>query len=104
MLAYTQRIGALEDSFLGMGLPLTAMRLLFEIGSTPVMPFKPFGKARAGFGLPSPLLRQLEAEGLVEGLPDLADGRRRRGQADRSGEATMGCVGLAVPTKGAGAP
>ncbi|WP_460707346.1 bifunctional helix-turn-helix transcriptional regulator/GNAT family N-acetyltransferase [Myceligenerans halotolerans] len=31
--SYTQRIGALEDSFLGMGAPLGTMRLLFEIGT-----------------------------------------------------------------------
>ena len=29
---YTQRIGLLEESFLGMGMPLAAARLVFEIG------------------------------------------------------------------------
>src|SRR3954471_569969 len=29
---YTQRIGALDESFLGLGLPLGAARLVFEIG------------------------------------------------------------------------
>ena len=33
--SYTQRIGALDDSFLGMGLPLGTARLLFEIGAEP---------------------------------------------------------------------
>lgn len=33
--SYTQRIGALEDSFLGMGMPLGPARLLFEIGTEP---------------------------------------------------------------------
>ena len=32
--SYTQRIGVLEDSFLGLGLPLGPARLLFEIGAT----------------------------------------------------------------------
>ena len=29
---YTQRIGALDESFLGLGLPLGAARLVFEVG------------------------------------------------------------------------
>ena len=29
---YTQRVGALDDSFLGLGWPLGASRLIFEIG------------------------------------------------------------------------
>ncbi len=33
--SYTQRIGVLEDSFLGLGMPLGTARLLFEIGSAP---------------------------------------------------------------------
>ncbi|WP_201270116.1 hypothetical protein [Acidipropionibacterium jensenii] len=33
---YTQRVGVLEDSFLGMGRPLSVSRLLYEMGlSTP---------------------------------------------------------------------
>ena len=31
--SYTQRIGVLEDSFLGLGMPLGPARLLFEIGA-----------------------------------------------------------------------
>ena len=31
---YTQRIGALDESFLGTGRPLNVSRLLFEIGPT----------------------------------------------------------------------
>ena len=31
---YTQRIGALDESFLGLGLPLGAARLVFEIGDS----------------------------------------------------------------------
>ena len=33
--SYTQRIGVLDDSFLGMGMPLGPARLLFEIGAAP---------------------------------------------------------------------
>lgn len=32
-LTYTQRIGVLDDSFLGTGRPLAASRLLFEVGN-----------------------------------------------------------------------
>lgn len=74
---YTPRIGALDDSFLGSGLPLAAARLLFEIG--------PDGAAvrdlrrRTGLdsGYVSRLLRRLEDAGLVELGPDQADRRRR---------------------------
>ena len=33
--SYTQRIGVLDDSFLGLGMPLGPVRLLFEIGAVP---------------------------------------------------------------------
>ena len=32
---YTQRIGVLDESFLGTGRPLAVSRLLFEIGRSP---------------------------------------------------------------------
>ncbi len=75
--AYTARIGALDDSYLGSGRPLGPSRLLFEI--------EPGGSAvgrlrdRLGFdsGYASRLLRQLEAEGLVTVQPDPADRRQR---------------------------
>ncbi|HEY3738174.1 MAG TPA: GNAT family N-acetyltransferase [Jatrophihabitans sp.] len=75
--SYTQRVGALDDSFLGMGAPLGTMRLLFEIGSEPgtVRALR----ARLGFdsGYLSRLLRRLEDDGLVVLRPDPADQRRR---------------------------
>jgi DNA-binding MarR family transcriptional regulator/N-acetylglutamate synthase-like GNAT family acetyltransferase len=75
--AYTQRIGALDDSFLGMRMPLGAARLLFEIGSQSgtVQALR----ARLGLdsGYLSRLLRRLEEQGLVEVVPDPADRRRR---------------------------
>ena len=83
---YTQRIGALEDSFLGMGLPLSAMRLLFEIGSAPGTVRALRARLGLDSGYMSRLLRQLEAEGLVEVVPDLADGRRRRARLTVQGQ------------------
>lgn len=77
---YTQRIGALDDSFLGLGLPLGTARLLFEIGAD-----GPDGavvadlRARLGLdsGYLSRLLRDLEGRGLAHTAP-AADDRRRR--------------------------
>jgi DNA-binding MarR family transcriptional regulator len=76
--AFTRRIGALEDSFLDRGRPLGEARLIYEIG--------PEGgeiralRARLGLdsGYMSRLLRSLESQGLVTGMPGSADGRVRR--------------------------
>lgn len=75
--SYTQRVGALEESFLGLGLPLGHTRVLYEVGSEPgtVQALR----ARLGLdsGYLSRLLRRLEADGLVVLAPDPADRRRR---------------------------
>ncbi|MBF4770327.1 GNAT family N-acetyltransferase [Nocardioides agariphilus] len=78
---YTQRIGALDDSFLGTGRPLGPSRLLFEIGlsdddGATVRELR----ERLGLdsGYLSRLLRSLEADGLVDVRPDPTDRRRRR--------------------------
>ena len=75
--SYTQRIGALEDSFLGMGLPLPATRLMFEIGSQPGTVRDLRARLGLDSGYVSRLLRRLESDGLVAVEPDLADRRRR---------------------------
>lgn len=75
--AYTQRIGALETSFLGTGMPLGEARVLFEIGpaGTGVRELR----ARLGLdsGYLSRLLRELADDGLVVLAADRADARRR---------------------------
>jgi len=92
--SYTQRIGVLEESFLGMGMPLGPARLLFEIGeaSVPISDPEPASNAgraplttqilRARLGLDSGylsrLLRRLEADGLINVIPDPGDRRRRQ--------------------------
>jgi DNA-binding MarR family transcriptional regulator/predicted GNAT family N-acyltransferase len=85
--SYTQRIGALEDSFLGMGMPLSHERLLFEIGSASgtVQGLR----ARLGLdsGYLSRLLRRLESDGLVAVTEDPDDRRRRRVGLTRKGRA-----------------
>src|SRR6201993_1828025 len=82
--SYTQRIGVLEDSFLGMGMPLGPARLLFEIGIAPAVTQAPLTtqnlRARLGLdsGYLSRLLRRLEADGLINVIPDPGDRRRRQ--------------------------
>ncbi|MFC5730310.1 MULTISPECIES: bifunctional helix-turn-helix transcriptional regulator/GNAT family N-acetyltransferase [Nocardioides] len=75
---YTQRIGVLDESFLGTGRALAVSRLLFEIGSRHHTTVRDL---REQLGLDSGhvarMLRSLEGEGLVETAPDPDDGRRR---------------------------
>ena len=81
--SYTQRIGVLEDSFLGLGMPLGPARLLFEIGAAPAAAQAPLTtqvlRERLGIdsGYLSRLLRRLEADGLIGVVPDPDDRRRR---------------------------
>jgi DNA-binding MarR family transcriptional regulator/GNAT superfamily N-acetyltransferase len=87
--SYTQRIGVLEDSFLGTGMPLGPARLLFEIGaagvtaqespSTQAPPSTQALRERLGLdsGYLSRLLRHLERDGLIRVVPDPGDRRRR---------------------------
>jgi len=75
--SYTQRIGALEDSFLGLGLPLGATRLLFEIGVQPATVQALRLRLGLDSGYASRLLRRLEEGGPVEVAADPADRRRR---------------------------
>jgi DNA-binding MarR family transcriptional regulator/RimJ/RimL family protein N-acetyltransferase len=76
--SYTQRIGALDESFMGLGLPLGSARLLFEIGAEEA-PTAQRLRARLGLdsGYLSRLLRSLEEQDLVAVEPDPADRRRR---------------------------
>jgi DNA-binding MarR family transcriptional regulator len=85
---YTQRIGVLEESFLGLGRPLAVSRLLFEIGASDA------GGATVrdlrerldlDSGHLSRMLRRLEHEGLVETAPDPADQRRRVARLTEAG-------------------
>ena len=75
--SYTQRIGALEDSFLGTGMPLGPARLLFEIGIAPATAQALRERLGLDSGYLSRLLRRLERDGLVEVAPDPGDRRRR---------------------------
>lgn len=75
--SYVRRVGALEESFLGSGMPYGTARLLYEIGlgTTTVQALR----TRLGLdsGYLSRILRQLETLGYVAVRPDPSDGRRR---------------------------
>src|ERR671914_2367338 len=81
----TQRVGALDDRFLERGRPLSAARLLWEIG--------PGGcelralRARLGLdsGHASRLLRALEADGLVRVVASESDRRVRTARLTAAG-------------------
>ena len=76
---YTQRIGVLDESFLGTGRPLAVSRLLFEIGAadggTTIRDLRE--RLDLDSGHLSRMLRRLEQEGLVTTAPDPTDQRRR---------------------------
>ncbi len=62
---YTQRIGALDDSFLGTGRPLGVSRVLFEIGPDGATVRELRERLGLDSGYLSRLLARLEAEDLV---------------------------------------
>ena len=67
--SYTQRIGVLTESYLGTGRPLGPSRLLFEIGADGARVSDLRQRLGLDSGYLSRLLRHLEHEGLVSGLP-----------------------------------
>ena len=75
--SFTQRIGVLDDSFLGSGRPLGPSRLLYEIGPDGAGILELRARLGLDSGYVSRLLRQLESEGLITVTTDPADGRRR---------------------------
>ncbi len=76
--SYTQRIGVLEESFLGLGMPLGTARLLYEIGAEAGTTRDLRARLHLDSGYLSRLLRRLEADALVVVGPDPDDRRRRR--------------------------
>ena len=86
---YTQRIGALDESFLGLGVPLGLARLVFEVGTKGIA----VRDLRLRLGLDSGhlarQLRSLEDRGLVQVHPDPDDRRRRLVTLNRSGRALL---------------
>ncbi|WP_029252515.1 bifunctional helix-turn-helix transcriptional regulator/GNAT family N-acetyltransferase [Paraoerskovia marina] len=75
--SYTQRIGALDDSFLGSGMPLGTARVLYEIGTGVDMVAALRARLDLDSGYVSRMLRRLESDDLVVVAQDPADRRRR---------------------------
>jgi DNA-binding MarR family transcriptional regulator/GNAT superfamily N-acetyltransferase len=88
--SYTQRVGALEESFLGLGMALGTARLLYEIGVEPGTTRDLRSRLGLDSGYLSRLLRRLEADGLVRVEPDPGDRRRRRVELTAAGRRTWG--------------
>jgi DNA-binding MarR family transcriptional regulator len=76
--AWSQRVGVLDESFLGSGRPIGPSRLLFELGSASVSVRELRDRTGLDSGYVSRLLRRLEREGLVRTEVDPDDARRRR--------------------------
>jgi DNA-binding MarR family transcriptional regulator len=75
--AWSQRVGLLEDSYLGQGRTLGASRLLFEVGLAGCGVLELRRRTGLDSGYLSRLLRRLEDDGLVTVRTDPADRRRR---------------------------
>jgi DNA-binding MarR family transcriptional regulator/GNAT superfamily N-acetyltransferase len=86
----TQRIGALDDTFLARDRPLGQARLLWEISPDGSDIRQLRARLDLDSGYLSRLLRSLESDGLVRVTPSEADGRMRtvrltsRGQAEKA--------------------
>jgi DNA-binding MarR family transcriptional regulator/GNAT superfamily N-acetyltransferase len=75
--AWSQRVGLLDESYLGQGRTLGASRLLFEVGLTGCGVLDLRRRLGLDSGYLSRLLRTLEDDGLVTVRPDTEDRRRR---------------------------
>jgi DNA-binding MarR family transcriptional regulator/GNAT superfamily N-acetyltransferase len=73
----TQRVGALNDSFLSTDMPLGEARMLWEIGSEGCEVRTLRNRLGLDSGHASRLLRSLEADGLVDLAPSVSDRRIR---------------------------
>jgi DNA-binding MarR family transcriptional regulator/GNAT superfamily N-acetyltransferase len=87
--SWSQRVGVLDESFLGSGRPLGPSRLLFELrgGGSSVRELRERMDLDSGYL--SRLLRQLESEGLIAVTPDPADARRRIATLTKRGVAAQ---------------
>jgi DNA-binding MarR family transcriptional regulator/GNAT superfamily N-acetyltransferase len=83
--AVTQRVGALDDSYLSRGRPLGEARVLWEIGEEGCEVRALRSRLGLDSGHASRLLRALEAGGLVEVVPGASDRRARTARLTRAG-------------------
>lgn len=75
---FTVHVGALENSYLQRGRPLSEARLLHEVGSDGIDVRTLRERLNLDSGYVSRLLRSLEAQGLVRTAAHASDGRVRR--------------------------
>jgi DNA-binding MarR family transcriptional regulator/GNAT superfamily N-acetyltransferase len=75
---FTQRVGALSESFLGRGRPLSQARVLYEIGPHGADARDLRARLAMDSGYLSRLLQSLERQGLVESQRAARDGRVAR--------------------------
>jgi DNA-binding MarR family transcriptional regulator/GNAT superfamily N-acetyltransferase len=87
--SWSQRVGVLDESFLGSGRPLGPSRLLFELRSGRSSVRELRERMDLDSGYLSRLLRQLESEGLIAVTPDPSDARRRIATLTRQGVAAQ---------------
>lgn len=85
---WTQRVGALEESFLGTGRALNVSRLLFEIGPDGAGVRELRDRLDLDSGYLTRLLRRLTDDGLVDLRPDPVDRRRRLATLTDAGRAS----------------
>src|SRR5690348_9676095 len=85
--AVTQRVGALSDRYLARARPLSACRLLWEIGVEGAEVRALRSRLDIDSGQLSRLLRGLEADALIEVVPSPADARIRIARLTSAGVA-----------------
>jgi DNA-binding MarR family transcriptional regulator/GNAT superfamily N-acetyltransferase len=83
----TERVGALDERFLGRSRPLAEARLLWEVGAAGADVRELRSRLLLDSGYLSRLLRSLERQRLVVVGPSAADGRVRRVRLTRAGAA-----------------
>jgi DNA-binding MarR family transcriptional regulator/GNAT superfamily N-acetyltransferase len=87
---YTQRIGVLDESYLGTGRPLNVSRLLFEIGQTGSTTLRDLReRLDLDSGYLTRLAARLSREGLVRVTADPRDRRRRIVDLTKRGRAAV---------------
>lgn len=86
----TQRVGALQESYLSLGRPLSEARLIFEIGHGGVDLRDLRGRLGLDSGYMSRLLRSLEAQGLLQSRPRADDARAREISLTEKGRTECG--------------
>src|SRR5438067_4430618 len=85
----TQRVGALDDHFLGRGRPLGASRLLFEIGEHGADVRELRRRLGLDAGYVSRLIKRLNKEGLIRLAPGAGDQRVRTARLTALGRREM---------------